>query len=168
LGGGDAPQVFLSMDAFVPMVDLSSDSLEANVPIDLYTRVIQNCWTRYTAPNPDEWDSRDPGNGHHLLTALLTQEVYGGVVVAALLNGTDHLHYWNQLLSGTEFDFCRHYLGSLYTLERVDVGVTRAHIAEDVLTRFHRFRELYKAILAYERMGEKKPGEDDEVSYAFV
>lgn len=65
--------------------------------------------SRETSANPEHWSENNPTYGHCAVVSLLVQDVYGGQLLRATLDGTEfsHLksHYWNLLPDGTEIDF---------------------------------------------------------------
>lgn len=136
-------------------MDIPSDLLEHNLPIYLFARVLQECWTKFSAEEPERWTAYAPGNGHALFSALLAQEVYGGFVAIGLVFG-ERYHYWNVLNDGTQIDFCREHIGDRYTLERLGHYANRRNLPPEVLKSFYQFREMYRAVLAFERMETEK------------
>lgn len=65
---------------------------------------IRQCWSADTSMS-DDWSIDVPENGQCAVTAMLVQELYGGVLNRAVVNGESH--YWNTIASGDEVDFTR-------------------------------------------------------------
>lgn len=55
-----------------------------------------------TSSDPDNWHEANPTWGHCAVAALLVQDLFGGTLLNAKVNGVSH--YWNKLESGTEVD----------------------------------------------------------------
>jgi len=62
-----------------------------------------------TSATPDNWVEENPTLGHCAVISLLAQEIFGGELLRASLEGTEFAyaksHYWNLLPDGTEVDF---------------------------------------------------------------
>lgn len=64
--------------------------------------LIWRSWNRYTSATPEEWSKANPARGQCAVTALIVQDVAGGGLLRALVNGESH--YWNLLPNGVEID----------------------------------------------------------------
>lgn len=62
-----------------------------------------------TSATPDYWSEENPTIGHCSVVALIVQDLLGGELLRASLEGTEFeygkSHYWNRLQDGTEVDF---------------------------------------------------------------
>lgn len=65
---------------------------------------MRQCWSADTSMS-DEWSAEVPEKGQCAVTAMLVQDLYGGVLNRAVVNGESH--YWNTIASGEEVDFTR-------------------------------------------------------------
>ncbi len=68
-------------------------------------RIISTCWNRQTSYDPVGWSSRNRGWGQCAVTALIVQDLFGGVVLRGFVNGIEH--YWNRLPNEEEVDLTR-------------------------------------------------------------
>jgi len=64
---------------------------------------------RETSATPEQWSQENPTLGHCAVVALLAQDIFGGDLLRASLEGTEFAyarsHYWNRLADGSEVDF---------------------------------------------------------------
>lgn len=65
---------------------------------------IRDSWSKETTAYSG-WSSELPEAGQCAVTALLVQDIFGGVLMRAVVNGESH--YWNKLDDGTEIDLTR-------------------------------------------------------------
>lgn len=97
-----------------------------------------------TTQAPTDWTPKNPLSGHCAVVSLVAQNLYGGDLLRASLEGTPcaamRSHYWNKLPEGTEEDFTRPQFGDTppHTLEAV--VRTRAYVLsnEDTKQRYKR------------------------------
>lgn len=65
--------------------------------------------SKETSANPERWVEDNPILGHCAVVALLAQDIWGGELLRASLEGTEFAygrsHYWNLLPDGSEIDF---------------------------------------------------------------
>ena len=75
---------------------------------ELFQIVIAGIAKRETSADPVNWTVSNPLSGHCAIVSLLAQDIYGGEILRASLEGTEwkrmRSHYWNKLPSG-EIDF---------------------------------------------------------------
>lgn len=61
-----------------------------------------------TSASPEVWTPENPTHGHCAVVALIIQDMFGGELLRASLEGTEFAesgsHYWNVLPDGTEID----------------------------------------------------------------
>lgn len=68
--------------------------------------VLSAAWCRETSYCPDEWSEENPARGQCAVTALVVQDLLGGIIVRSVVG--DEVHYWNELLpDGTHVDLTR-------------------------------------------------------------
>src|SRR4029077_3189006 len=60
---------------------------------------------RETSADPDQWSPEAPAWGQCAVTALVVQELLGGDLLRAHVEGISH--YWNRLPDGRDLDFTR-------------------------------------------------------------
>lgn len=65
---------------------------------------IRDSWSKETTAYAG-WSSELPEAGQCAVTALLVQDIVGGVLMRAVVNGESH--YWNKMDNGTEIDLTR-------------------------------------------------------------
>lgn len=62
-----------------------------------------------TSMSSDRWNEENPTLGHCAVVALVAQDIFGGELLRASLEGTEFAysrsHYWNLLPDGSEIDF---------------------------------------------------------------
>lgn len=77
-------------------------------PNEFENMLLSICDTK-TSHDPDRWTPNNPLCGHCAVVALLAQDLFGGELLRASLEGTEFAymrsHYWNKLPDGTEIDF---------------------------------------------------------------
>lgn len=79
-------------------------SLKTPMPDDV-GKIIAGCWNRCTSYDPTGWSTTNPAWGQCAVTALVVQDLFGGVVLRGFVNGIEH--YWNRLPNETEVDLTR-------------------------------------------------------------
>jgi hypothetical protein len=67
--------------------------------------LFSQCWRRETSYDPEHWSAKNPAWGQCAVTALIVQDLLGGALLRANINGIEH--YWNQL-PDFELDLTRH------------------------------------------------------------
>ena len=74
---------------------------------DALKRILPRICAADTSQSRKEWDPQNPFQGHCAVVALLVQDVLGGQILWASLEGTKWSgnHYWNLLPNGEEIDF---------------------------------------------------------------
>jgi len=68
-------------------------------------RLLRLAWRRETSSPAvhDRWRPEDPGVGQDAITALVVQDLFGGELLRAEVDGYG-FHYWNRLPDGRAFD----------------------------------------------------------------
>lgn len=97
----------------------ASISRDANL-LRTLPAVLQECWSRETSYDPEKWTPENPTHGQCAITALVIQDLLGGDLLRAKVNGAEH--YWNRLPDSSEFDLTRDQFGdaaSVTTPEKV-------------------------------------------------
>jgi hypothetical protein len=79
-------------------------SLKTPLPDDV-SKIIAACWNRRTSYDPTGWSTTNPAWGQCAVTALVVQDLFGGVVLRGFVNGIEH--YWNRLPNESEVDLTR-------------------------------------------------------------
>src|SRR3989344_6887141 len=102
------------------------------VPKNQFRKILPQICDRETTADALRWDSKLPLWGHCAAVSLLAQNLYGGELMRADLEGTPFAfmgsHYWNKFPDGTEDDFTASQFGDTY-LELKDGGVrTREYV----------------------------------------
>lgn len=80
---------------------------------ELYS-LIKTGWSAETSSD-ENWSPDCPEAGQCAVTALIVQDILGGVLSRAIVNGTSH--YWNGLDDGTVIDFTRSQFDMPLTIE---------------------------------------------------
>lgn len=62
-------------------------------------------WSSTTSSSPTEWSRKNPAAGQCAVTSLVIQDLLGGRILRADVNGISH--YWNCLPTGAEVDLTR-------------------------------------------------------------
>lgn len=74
-----------------------------------FQEVVVKSGSKETSSNPERWVEDNPILGHCAVVALLAQDIWGGELLRASLEGTEFAygrsHYWNLLPDGLEIDF---------------------------------------------------------------
>jgi hypothetical protein len=78
---------------------------EAAGPLASLRERLHGAWTRETSVQPDDWTARTPSVGQCAVTALVVQDLLGGDLLRAVVDGGSH--YWNRLPNGEELDLTR-------------------------------------------------------------
>jgi hypothetical protein len=102
---------------------------------------IRAAWCAETCAG--EWTPERPSTGQCAVTALVVQDVYGGELLRALVDGQSH--YWNRLPGGDELDLTR---DQFDTFEPVDTVVRdRAYVLSfpDTVRRYRLLAERASA-----------------------
>jgi len=96
---------------------------------DLHDSFLE-AWNSDTTSVPDEWTEALPERGQCAVTALILQDIFGGELLRAVVNGESH--YWNKLPLG-EVDFTRSQFVSPLTIEGTEER-TREYVLSNMLT----------------------------------
>lgn len=68
----------------------------------ILTEALQRSWCRETSSVPDEWSEQNPARGQCAVTALIVQDMLGGILLRTVIQGESH--YFNQLPDGENVD----------------------------------------------------------------
>jgi hypothetical protein len=105
--------------------------------------IIAGCWKRSTSYDPEGWTAVNRAWGQCAVTALVVQDLFGGVVLRGLVNGIEH--YWNRLPNELEVDLTRGQFSEIHE-ESAVIQVSRESIlASDWTTR--RYQELRRRVM---------------------
>lgn len=108
--------------------------------IFMLTETMKRAWCRDTSASPDRWTEARPSIGQCAVTALVVQDLFGGILLRTTNFGESH--YLNELSDGENVDLTidqfddwaftdfeerpREYLlGNLNTLQRYSLLLTR-------------------------------------------
>jgi hypothetical protein len=79
--------------------------------------IISACWNRRTSYEPERWSRSNRAWGQCAVTALVVQDLFGGVVLRGFVNGIEH--YWNRLPNQIEVDLTRVQFPSIHEIAQV-------------------------------------------------
>lgn len=84
------------------------DGKAPDLPYFCIAPIIREAWCRETASPGcvEQWSEDNPSFGQCAVTALLIQEIYGGVLLRTYVEGFGS-HYYNRFPHGTEVDLTR-------------------------------------------------------------
>jgi hypothetical protein len=88
-------------------------------------QVISGCWNRKTSYDPVGWSNRNRAWGQCAVTALIVQDLFGGVVLRGFVDGIEH--YWNRLPKKGEVDLTRTQFADVHEIASV-TPVSRDYI----------------------------------------
>lgn len=77
----------------------------------------ERAWAAETSVDPSGWSPTNPSWGQCAVTALNVQDIYGGKLMRAVVNGDSH--YWNVTPDGQEIDLTKDQFGGEF--EPIDV-----------------------------------------------
>jgi len=117
-------------------------SLKTPLPDDV-SKVIAGCWNRRTSYDPTGWSTMNPAWGQCAVTALVVQDLFGGVVLRGFVNGIEH--YWNRLPNESEVDLTRAQFPEIRDVAAV-VPVSREFILASPSTS-GRYQDLRRRVL---------------------
>jgi hypothetical protein len=102
---------------------------------------LSGAWCRETSVQPVEWTGRNPALGQCAVTALIVQDILGGELVQAVVNGVSH--YWNRLDSGEEIDLTRGQFGGTFRIETEPGVRSREYVLSfpETVARYDLLRE---------------------------
>jgi len=122
--------------------------------IEKFKDLVIRSGNRETSSTPERWEEENPTLGHCAIVALLVQELFGGDLLRASLEGTEfdyaRSHYWNLLEDGTEIDLTEdQFLGRRPNL----IGEVRSReyvlSNEQTRSRYEQFKQsVFSAISA--------------------
>lgn len=102
---------------------------------------LNEAWSKQTSSDSANWSEANPAWGQCAVTALIVQDVLGGDLLRALVNGTSH--YWNRLPNGQELDLTiQQFINVVSKTE--PVVRDRAYVLSfpDTALRYHLLRDL--------------------------
>lgn len=97
---------------------------------------------RETTSDAEHWTPKNPLLGHCAVASLVAQNLFGGELLRASLEGIPEFaymrsHYWNKLPDGTEVDFTAPQFGGRYPeLQSAIAPRTRALSSPDTVKRY--------------------------------
>jgi hypothetical protein len=108
--------------------------------------MFQECWSRETSYDPEKWTPENPTHGQCAITALVIQDLLGGDLLRAKVNGAEH--YWNRLPDSRELDLTRNQFGSALTITAPD-RVSREYVLSfsNTLRRYEQLSRLFMSAL---------------------
>lgn len=65
-------------------------------------KLLEQAWSKETSSESENWSEENPALGQCAVSALFIQEIFGGKLVRALINGKSH--YWNRF-PNSDVDF---------------------------------------------------------------
>jgi hypothetical protein len=108
---------------------------------DEIASVVARSWCKDTSYDPKGWSTRNRAWGQCAITALIVQDLLGGRLLRAQVNG--HEHYWNLLPDTRELDLTREQFGGAPEVGSA-LEVSRDYVLSfpDTVRRYQRLREL--------------------------
>jgi len=106
--------------------------------------VFQECWRRETSYEPGKWSPENPTYGQCAITASVVQDLLGGDLLRAKVNGAGH--YWNRLPNSSELDLTRDQFGSAPTTTAPE-RVSREYVLSFSNT-VRRYRQLSRSFMS--------------------
>lgn len=106
--------------------------------------VFRECWRRETSYEPGKWSPENPTHGQCAITALVVQDLLGGDLLRAKVNGAEH--YWNRLPDSGELDLTRDQFGCAPTTT-VPERVSREYVLSFSNT-VRRYRKLSRSFMS--------------------
>jgi hypothetical protein len=110
--------------------------------LDVLRATFRKRWTRNTSADAWRWTPDNPSYGQCAVTSLIIQDLFGGCLLRARVNGSTH--YWNRLPWGEEVDLTREQFGGL-----VDIPAGEERSREHVLSfpeTARRYRSLAESV----------------------
>lgn len=104
-------------------------------------QALRSSWNRETSYSPKEWSRKQPSSGQCAVTALVLQDLLGGDLIRARING--HEHYWIRL-DGSDVDLTREQFGRIVSEEPLP-PVSRQFVLSFPDTH-RRYRALKKSV----------------------
>jgi hypothetical protein len=90
----------LNVEGLLRRPTVDADRIRQRLTVALAT-----AWSAETCFDPTAWTEALPEAGQCAVTALIVQDVLGGVIVRAQVHGASH--YWNVMDDGSELDLTR-------------------------------------------------------------
>lgn len=94
-------------------------------PFDLLDRLLR-AWCAATSVDPDGWTPENPAHGQCAVTALVVQDLLGGVLIRTEVDGVSH--YANGMDTGEIVDLTRSQFGVIKWADQVWEQRERAYV----------------------------------------
>lgn len=78
--------------------------MQATMTLPGFIERIERAWCKKTSADPDKWSEFLPEHGQCAVTALVVQDILGGQLLRAEIDGVSH--YWNRLPGRGHLDLC--------------------------------------------------------------
>ncbi len=112
--------------------------------------ILPEICSRETSSDPNGYTDTNPLWGHGAVVALLVQDVFGGDLLRASLEGTPFAkmrsHYWNRLPGGMVLDFTASQFGEVYPISFSQAEVrSRDYVLsnQETKTRYELLKKFY-------------------------
>jgi len=105
--------------------------------------IISGCWNRQTSYDPGKWSTGNRAWGQCAVTALVMQDLFGGVILRGFVNGIEH--YWNRLPNESEVDLTRAQFPTITEVSGVAPVSREFILASDWTTR--RYEDLRRRVM---------------------
>jgi len=121
---------------------------------DEFTSILLKICDRATSADPEHWIPKNPLWGHCAVASLLAQDIFGGDLVRASLEGTPfsamRSHYWNRFLNGFEVDFTASQFGNNLPANLIGELRERDYVLSnaDTRRRYELLAERFKSVTA--------------------
>lgn len=117
-----------------------------NIEVSILEKALTECWIKETSNQPEKWASSNPTLGQCAVTALLVNEMFGGVIIRGeFKNG--QTHYWN-LIEKNVVDLTRDQFKGEVSFERISLAaVDKMMSNENTANRFNILKKKVKKIL---------------------
>lgn len=115
------------------MARATDRSSNGQASVDRIGDIISACWNRRTSYEPERWSKANRAWGQCAVTALVVQDLLGGVVLRGFVNGIEH--YWNRLPNQLEVDLTRVQFPSIREIAQVSPVSRESILASAWTTR---------------------------------
>ncbi len=94
--------------------------MNREITIEKFKEILPSICCVETSQDPKNWTLENPLWGHCAVVSLVAQNLFGGELLRASLEGTEFAasrsHYWNRLPNGQEEDFTKAQFGDRYPI----------------------------------------------------